>query len=520
MFLWIKQQRVGILCVLLCIIAAIVTWGKFMVTLSLILLAVFWLLQQPSKLQFRRLTERKMPLVIIACCAVFILRCLWQLPSSDTSGEIQRWAIFAVFMLMFGTLPTLNHKQFFAILCVFIASVVACSLFNFAYFLLNKAQNTDVRHASIFMWYIRFVLFCLVGVAVCIYYLLFQKHIQLPRYAKILFLCSFVWLVFYLIFIKSITGYVGLFIICALSIYERVRYYKKYDFLIVFFALFILFGVRVGYEAHFFLNPDEIDAEKLDTHTAQGNKYMKFYQRGFIENGHWANLYVCKQEIVDNWHLYSDMPLFETNAKGFKVYHNLVRYMTSKNLRKDAEGLAQLTLEDIRNIEEGYSNYRFTSQFNLGSRIYESLEEGYMKSKGNNPQGNSIMQRFVFWHVSFNMFLENKLVGVGPKYYQEQLYKHYAHLTLDEKYWHQTHNQFLRILATYGIVGFACFVFTLLFIPLFARKKMTMLSVAWYSIFIISMTNDDTLASLYGIMFVSFLGGLFLCVQPDRANTY
>ncbi|MDR0940610.1 MAG: O-antigen ligase family protein, partial [Bacteroidales bacterium] len=472
--------------------------------------------QQPSKLQFRRLAERRMPLVIIACCAVFIVRCLWQLPSLDTVGEMQRWAVFAVFMLMFGTLPTLNHKQFFAIVCIFTASVVACSVYNFVYFLYTTPQNTDVRHASIFMWYIRFVLFCLIGVVVCVYYVLFQKHIQLLRYAKILFVCACVWLIFYLIFIKSITGYIGLFIISVLSIYERVRSYKKYDFLIVFCILCTLLGVRVGYEAHFFLNPDEIDAEKLDTHTAQGNKYMKFYQRGFIENGHWNNLYVCKQEIVDNWHLYSNVPLFETNVKGFAVYDNLKRYMTSKNLRKDAEGLTQLTVEDIRNIEDGYSNYRFTSQFDLGSRIYETLEEGYMKSKGHNPQGNSIMQRFVFWRVSFHVFMENKLFGVGPKYYQEQLYKHYAHLTLDEKYWHQTHNQFLRILTTYGIVGFACFVLTLLLIPLLTRKKMTMLSVAWYSIFIISMTNDDTLASLYGIMFVSFFCGLFLCVQPDR----
>ncbi|MCL2328362.1 MAG: O-antigen ligase family protein [Bacteroidetes bacterium] len=487
-----------------------------MVTLSLILLAVFWLVQQPSKQNFKLLAERRMPLVIIACCLVFIVRCLWQLPSDDTIGEIQRWAVFAVFMLIFGSMQSLNHRQFFAIVCIYTASVVICSVFNFVYFILNEASNVDVRRASIFMWYIRFVLFCLMGVAICVYYLLFQKHIVLPRYAKILFLCGFVWLVFYLIFIKSITGYVGLLILCLLSIYERIRQYKKYDFLVVFFVIFTILGVRVGYEAHFFLNPDEIDIEKLDTHTKQGNKYWEFEQRGFIENGHWNNLYICRREIVDNWHLYSDVPLFETNVKGFAVYDNLKRYMTSKNLRKDAEGLAQLTAEDIRNIEKGYTNYRFTSQFKLSSRIYESLEEGYMKSKGSNSQGKSIMQRIVFWRVSFNVFLENKLFGSGPKYYQEKLHAHYAHIGLDEKYWHQTHNQFLRILTTYGIVGFVCFVLTLLCIPIFSRKKMTMLSVAWYSIFVISMTNDDTLVSLYGIMFVSLFCGLFLCVQPDR----
>lgn len=518
MFSWIKQNKNSVYCVLLVAICAICVWGKFMVTLSLVLLAVFWFVQQPSKQNFTLLVERRSPLIIIAFCLVFIVRSLWQLPSDDTGGEIQRWAILAVFTLIFGSLQSLNYKQFFAILSVFTASVALCSVFNFVYFILNKANNVDVRHASIFMWYIRFVLFCLMGVAICVYYLLFQKRIVLPRYAKILFLGCFVWLVFYLIFIKSITGYVGLFILCLLSIYERIRQYKKYDFLVIFLVMFTVLGVRVGYEAHFFLNPDEIDVEKLDTHTAQGNKYREFEQQGFIENGHWVNLYICRREIVDNWHLYSNTSLFETNVKGFEIYHNLIRYMTSKNLRKDAEGLAQLSSEDIRNIESGFSNYRFTSQFNLGSRVYESLGESYMKSKGYNPQGSSITQRFVFWRVSFNVFLENKWFGSGPKYYNEKLHSYYAHIGLNEKYWHQTHNQFLRVLTTYGIVGFVCFITSLALIPIFSRKKMTMLSVAWYSIFVISMTNDDTPASLYGITFVGLFYGLFFCVQPDKLN--
>lgn len=516
MFLWIKQQKNNVLFALLCIIAAISVWGNLMVTLSLILLAAFWVLQQPSKLQFRHLFESKTPLIIIICCVVFIVRCLFQLPSPDVSGEIQRWAIAALFLLIFGSFPAITHKQFFVIMSVFVATIVVNSMFNFAYFFCTQEENADVRQASIFMWYIRFALFCLVGTATCVYYLLFQKHVQLSRSAKILFVCAFLWLVFYLFFIKSITGYVGLFILSIVTVAERIRSYRKYDFLVLFSILFTVLGVRVDYEANFFLNPDEIEIEKLDTHTAQGNKYTKFKQHGFIENGHWTMLYICQKEIVENWHLYSDMSLFETNAKGFKLYHNLIRYMASKNLRKDAEGLTQLTPEDIKNIEHGYSNYRFTSQFDLGNRIYETLEEFYMKRKGHNPQGNSITQRFVFWSASYDVFLENKMFGVGPKYYNEQLHERYAQLGLDEKFWHQTHNQFLRILTTYGVVGFVVFLLSLLLVPLFARKKLTMLSFVWYWIFLTSMTNDDTFASHYGVMFVSLFCGLFFCLHPDR----
>ena len=193
--------------------------------------------------------------------------------------------------------------------------------------------------------------------------------------------------------------------------------------------------------------------------------------------------------------------------------------MTSKNLRKDAEGLAQLTAEDICNIEQGFSNYRFTSQFDLGKRMYVSLGELYRQSKGYNPQGNSITQRALFWRVSFNVFLENKLFGSGPKYYDEKLHSHYAQMPLKEKYWLQTHNQFLRILTTFGIVGFIAFMAAMLSMIFYSRKKMTLLSIAWYSFFVISMLNDDTLASLYGIMFMSFFCGLFLCVQPDKSDT-
>ena len=43
--------------------------------------------------------------------------------------------------------------------------------------------------------------------------------------------------------------------------------------------------------------------------------------------------------------------------------------MTSKGLKKDAEGLSKLNDEDIRNIEKGIPNYLFANKYSVGNRV-------------------------------------------------------------------------------------------------------------------------------------------------------
>ncbi|MDR2962878.1 MAG: O-antigen ligase family protein [Bacteroidales bacterium] len=516
MYSWLKQHQNTVYCAVLIVICAICTWGNSLITISLVVFGVFWLAQIPSRQNFKLLTERRTPLIVIACCALFILRNVWQLPDSDTGVEMSRWVVVALFTLFAASLPSLSRKQFFIVLILLTLSVSFNSVFNFVWFILTKPTTSSVRGAFMFMSYNHFVLYCLMAISVCIYYVLFQSHTHVPRYLKLTFIACALWLVFYLIFLKSITGYVGLLIISIFAIIERIRQYKRYDFLIIFLALFSVIGVKIGYEANFFLNPDRIDREHLDTHTAQGNPYAPFVQKGIIENGHWNKLYISHKELHENWHVYSDIPLDSINTKGFTIYANLIRYMTSKNLRKDAQGLAQLTPQDIRNIEQGFSNYRFTSPLDFGSRIYETLGELYITQQNYNPSGKSLVQRSVYWQVGFAIFLEHPFFGSGTKRYEEEYRLRYAALNIPKQYWLRTHNQYLRIATVYGGVGFVCFIGMLILIPIYSRKKTTLLFGVNYSVFLISMISEDVLSEINGIMFFSLLCVLFLYAQPNK----
>ncbi len=69
------------------------------------------------------------------------------------------------------------------------------------------------------------------------------------------------------------------------------------------------------------------------------------------------------------------------DEKGQELKMTLIRYLNSKGLRKDAEGMDQLDEKDIRNVEQGIANQYYAKKFNLNSRIYKFLWEYQVDEK-------------------------------------------------------------------------------------------------------------------------------------------
>ncbi|NJK85175.1 MAG: hypothetical protein HC906_03650 [Bacteroidales bacterium] len=94
-----------------------------------------------------------------------------------------------------------------------------------------------------------------------------------------------------------------------------------------------------------------------------------------IENGYYIWLYVCDQELEEEWNKISQLPFNGQDKRGQELRHTLIRYLTSKGLRKDSAGISKLSEKDILAVENGDANVLFTKKLSLYPRLYQIIWE-------------------------------------------------------------------------------------------------------------------------------------------------
>lgn len=496
------------------------TWGNFFITFSSILFLFIWILEKDYSNKFELLWHRKTPLFIIAIYAVIFVGAVSNFPHTKAFKDIWDNSPLLIYALVLGSRKQLTRKQFHVLMLLYIISIVLNTIFCFIYFVFNADNYTDIREVSIFMSYIRLSLFTLMAIAAAGYYLFYNTRVRIQRKEQIFLWIALFWLIFFVIILSSITGFVGLAVLFLLFTISQVQKQKHIvlkllPVSIIVIGIWIVTDVIMK-ELRYFTNPDVISIEKLDTLTLLGNTYSPFNKNGRLENGRWVDVYVCEKEMRENWHLYSSIPIFGNDEKGHVLYYTLKRYMTSKNLRKDASGLKQLSSEDIRNIEAGCTNYRFDKSFNLSHRIYEVIWEFHNYKLGRSPAGHSVTQRIEFLKCSYEVFKQHMWFGTGVVNISKEMSEQYAkqHAKMPEKYWKKPHNQFMLIAVQYGIVGFSVFIISIFGMIYYARKNFNILSLCWLFICLISFLNEDMLDGIHGLVFFSFFASLLLCIQP------
>lgn len=506
--------------ILLLFTVSFVTWGNFFITISSILFLFLWLVERNFSQKWDLLWQRKTPLFIIAIYLVICIGAITEFPHPKAIKDIWDNSPLFVYALVLGSRKQLSPKQFHVLLLFYIVSIVFNTLFSFVYFVYHSDSYTDIREVSIFMSYIRLSLYTLMAIAAIGYYLFYNTRVRILRKELIFLWISLFWLIVFVIILSSITGFVGLALLFLFFTISQVKK-QKHIVLKLLPVSIIVIGIwivsdTVMKELRYFTKPDVIELEKIDKKTLLGNSYAPFSNEGRLENGRWVEMYVCEKEIREHWNLYSNKPLYGNDDRGHMLYFTLKRYMTSKNLRKDASGLKQLSDEDIRNIEGGCTNYRFDKQFNLSHRIYEVLWEFHNYKIGRSPAGHSVTQRIEFLKCSYEVFKNHFWFGTGIVKISEKMAEQYANqqTKIPQKYWKKPHNQFMLIAVQYGIVGLLIFVLCIVAMIVYARRNFNILSVTWFSICIISFFNEDMLDGIHGLVFFSFFATLLLCLQP------
>ena len=244
----------------------------------------------------------------------------------------------------------------------------------------------------------------------------------------------------------------------------------------------------------------------LPTHTKQGNIYSHDVYSTDFENGNPLNCYLCVNEMDSTWKKRSSILLDRSNQQGFSNRTVLIRYLTSKGLTKDAEGVNALNQQDIKNVESGIPSIL---QLNQGMYArYYALK--YELTQNDNPNGHSLLQRIEFWKTGLYIVKNNPILGVGIGDYQEEYFKAYNELKspLNKENRLGSHNQFVNVCVSFGIIGLLLFCWFLVSTGRLLLKQSNFLFFILLIVLIFSFLVEDTLGTLTGMSLFSFFYGL------------
>ncbi len=503
------------------ILAIGVPTSNFLMSVSQMIMGVAWLWQGNYKQRIRSLLRSR---VAWALFSLFLLHMLGLLYTSDFTYAVKDLRTKLPLLLipfMVVTMPRPSEKQFSLIIWVYTLTVFTAGLIGI--YNARMLDAVDYRQYTIGISHIRFGL----NVCLAIFLLGFEIATNKNKLRRIAGFALLMWFIVYLFFFGAITA-ITITGISALAISGILVYRHFPRWAGILFAVFSLAGIFylvvyihdiIGRHNH---PKTVVDISRLESHSANGNAYLHDTIYFGKENGEWVGLFYCPNELPAAWAGRSGLDYFGDDLKGQPLMATLVRYLNSKGLRKDAEGLSRLSDEEIRMIENGVANVNYIGNNPLKQAISEFLFGYERYLDGNGPQGSSIMQRIELWKASFSLIRKNLWIGVGtgdiPNAFKRELDEMDSDL---EDTSLRSHNQFLSMTIGFGIPGLIWFLFVLIYPPVVLKKFSDLRYLAFFCIFFLSLINEDTIESQAGVTFYAFWNTLLLFYSgsnPERKN--
>ncbi len=482
-------------------------FSKFSLSVSQFLLLIIWVIEGRFIDKWRRLIANKIVLALIGIYLIHLLGLLHTEPENMSYAmkdlrvklPILSFSVFAswIFPLKKAHLKKLSH--------LFILAAAAAALIGSFRALFLELE--DLREASLFVSHIRLSLMIVTAAFICLYYLFKESFHWLYAVALLVLISS-------LFIMGSMTGIVILLAATLfLSLYFVLR--SKRLWLKVSLSSILILGLSIPgiwlvQQVRDFNDVEELGPPEELPYTSPGGEiYYHKIESSLHENGTLIWSYVALKELKRCWERKSDIGFEERDAKGQPMYSTIMRYMSSKALHKDSVDFQKLSDQDIRLIEQGHTNYRFIEEQGLKRRVYETLWEIENLKNGNNPEGNSIAQRAVFWSTGWEIFKRSPIIGIGTGDIKEAFKEEYERnqSELSEKYRHRTHNQYLSIAIAFGAFGLLFFIFSF-YLPVWLNKSNFLMSLFLICISL-SFIPEDTMETQVGVSYLIFFYCLF-----------
>jgi hypothetical protein len=261
---------------------------------------------------------------------------------------------------------------------------------------------------------------------------------------------------------------------------------------------------------------------EIDNYTIKGNKYHHNFNDKSTENGNYTNLFLCEEELIPLWNAHSEKEYYSKTTDGYPFNCVLIRYMTSKGLKKDAEGFAQLSQKDIKNIENEIPNYIYAkNKLSVYPRIYETIWEMNQYQFDRNPNGKTLSQRIELALLATDIVKKNIWFGIGlgnnAQAYNNMILESGSKLSFQKT--GSSHNQYLNYLIRFGILG-ALYILGVLFYVFFkGRKNNSFLITIFFVSMLAANFGDANWETFIGLNYFAFFICFLMWITPKDIVT-
>jgi 5S rRNA maturation endonuclease (ribonuclease M5) len=504
------------------LMAASIPLSEFGMSLSQFIMAGAWLLDRNYKIKLHHFFTNRAALLWCGLYGLHLLGSLW---SSDMEYLLKDLRIKLPVLLLpflFASFPEMIRKHHLIVFKTFVLATAVSTFISTGIWLEifpYKNHITDIRQISIFISHIR------LSLCVVFSFFLLLRFVSMHFHRKEYLLLAAeallaLWFVVFLFLLESLTGLFILFFCLILILFFvllRKRLYTAALLSLVFITLSSVAGVRYLLislkKSHVAF---DISSINKDEKTKSGNPYYHCFECDETENGNPVYIYINEAELEQTWNERSKIRFNDFDRKGNQLKYTLIRYLSSKGLRKDKEGVLALNQQDIQAIENGVANVSYNKTGSLWIRIRKTIDELKLYQSGKNPSGSSLIQRLEFWKAGFSIFKDHLIFGTGTGDVQKAFHEKYIELNspLDEKWRLRAHNQYLTFALTFGITGLIYFLITL-FYPVLKFKSGDAAFLIFMAIAALSFVNEDTLETQAGVTFIMFFMSLFIAVKAD-----
>lgn len=490
-------------------IAFALPWSKVMMSISVMFIVLNLILEGKYRHYWEQFKSNRIFWMVVAVYALNVIGILWSSNTSEALHSIKQQLPFIAIPTILVAKPISNKKYLDIVYMTFLAAMFFTSVYNFLSYqhIIGNHFYNNIRGMSLTSSHIRYGL--LISMAGAIALVCSQENRK--RILPCLILLG--WFAFYTFYSQVISGAISFGAVVSLHVLYHL-WFKKKQLAITFGAVLIIAGILplIWLFQPLEVNPDHYAS--LPTETALGNPYEHNFDFVDSETKEPVLIYLCEEELEEEWNKRSKTPYSGITTQGNSLNYTLIRYLSSKRLTRDAEGLKQLTQKDIENIEYGRSSIHYIG---LMPRLHSlRFELNYAQ----NPNGHSLLQRFEYWKAGLVLAKSNWLFGVGSGDVQDEFNLHYdqSNSPLTEENRRRAHNQFLTFWISYGIIGFFMFLVLLVRFVQFNLQQKSILGLLFISIAIASFFMEDTLETQTGVTFFALFFGLFITPSHQKSK--
>lgn len=492
----------------------------FTASASQFILAINWIAEGRFREKWKRIRFSRALWVFLSLYLLHVIALLWSSDIAYSMHDLKVKLPLLVFPLIIASSTPITRIQVNRILFFFILGIFAGSVASvFALLGWIPVEVNGFRDLSVFVNHIRFSLMIVVAILVVVWFLFIQKDAN-SRFERGVYLAGLIWFPAILVLLKSLSGILILgflaFFILVRAVFEIRDAAIRFMALVPVIMLPLFSIIYVGHAINTYYSYDNIDFNEIDSRTVKGNLYLNQPKLKEVENGHYVWMYVCDKELEEEWNKISEFDYHGRTTNGNSLRTTLIRFLASKGLRKDAEGLKQLTEEEVRGIERGIANHIYLQRFRVYPRIYEVIWEIDRYRMSGNPNEKSVVQRYLYLEAGWNIARKNLLKGVGTGDVELEFINYYneTNSPLDSKLRRRTHNQFLTFLISFGIPGLVIGMIALV-LPIFLTgRHRSFLCIGFFILVLLSMMSEDTLETSTGVTMVAFFYTVFV-FGPD-----